>query len=322
MRPARRSSRARAGVALEQGVLGLGVEGRRRLVEHEHERLVAHEAAGQGELLPLPEGDLDAVVPRRAELGVEPGRQAVDDVVGAGPVDGADHRRHVVEPRLVADADALAGDQLEAEEVLERPGQPGPPRPARDRREVDAVDGDAPGRRAVHPGQQLDERRLAGAVLADDRHDGAGRQQHVDVVEGEAFGARVAERHVLEADAVAQPVGRLGRGAAPPARRRSPRATSGAATSPATRRAGSRARRRTGRCTATAAARPRRRARCRRRCGRARGRPRRCRRRRPARTRPSRPTSTAPSASGWRRSAAASAPGRPGGGTAAWCRCR
>ena len=251
-----------------------------------------------------------------------PAGQALDDVVGAGPVDGVDDGRLVVEARLVADADALAGDQLEAEEVLERAGQALPPRRARHRGDVDAVDRDAARRRAVHAGEQLDQRRLAGAVLADDGHDGAGRQRDVDVVEGQAVGAGVAERHVLEADPVAQHVGRIRRGVAPRAPRRSPRATSGATTSRATRRAGTRARSPTGRCTATGAGRRRRRARCRRRCGRARGRPRRCRRRRRARTPPSRAARTAPSASASRRSVGASARGRPPGGVAGWTRCR
>ena len=59
------------------------------------------------------------------------------------------------------------------------------------------------------PGEQLDQRRLAGAVLADDGHDGAGREADVDVVERQAVGAGVAERDVLEADAVDEPVRRL-----------------------------------------------------------------------------------------------------------------
>ena len=129
IRPADPPSRDGAGVALEQGVLGLGVERRRRLVEHEHERFLAHEPAGEGDLLPLPEADLDAVLPGRSELGVEPRREAGDDVVGAGSIDRSLDGRDVVEARRVADADALAGDELEAEEVLEGAGQPFPPGP-------------------------------------------------------------------------------------------------------------------------------------------------------------------------------------------------
>ena len=46
------------GVSLEQGVLGLGVECRRRLVEYEQERTLAHESPRQRQLLPLPEAEL------------------------------------------------------------------------------------------------------------------------------------------------------------------------------------------------------------------------------------------------------------------------
>src|SRR5215472_6758339 len=61
-----------AGIALEQLMLGLGVERGRRLVQRRDQRLVAHEPAGQGELLPLPVGDVDTLVPGRAELGAQP----------------------------------------------------------------------------------------------------------------------------------------------------------------------------------------------------------------------------------------------------------
>src|SRR5262245_19531424 len=46
------------GVALEERVLGLGVERRSGLVEHEQQRLLAHEATRERELLPLAEAHL------------------------------------------------------------------------------------------------------------------------------------------------------------------------------------------------------------------------------------------------------------------------
>ena len=59
------------GVALEQRVFGLGVQRRGRFVEDQQQRLIAHEAARQRELLPLPERQLDSRRPRRTELRVE-----------------------------------------------------------------------------------------------------------------------------------------------------------------------------------------------------------------------------------------------------------
>src|SRR5206468_7278080 len=101
----------------EQRVLGLRVQGRGRLVEGQQQRLVAHETAGQRQLLPLPEGHLDTARPGRAELGVETGRQLVHDVGRAGPVDRGAHRRYLVDARYVADADRLPGQQLEPAEL-------------------------------------------------------------------------------------------------------------------------------------------------------------------------------------------------------------
>ena len=97
------------GVALEQRMLGLGIERRGRLVEHEQQRRIAHEPSRQGELLPLPERDVDAVRPGRAELGVETGLQPRHHIIGAGALDGGEHRRLVVHAGQVADADASGG---------------------------------------------------------------------------------------------------------------------------------------------------------------------------------------------------------------------
>ena len=44
------------GVALERGVLGFGVERGTGLVEDEEQRLIAHEAARQRQLLPFARG--------------------------------------------------------------------------------------------------------------------------------------------------------------------------------------------------------------------------------------------------------------------------
>ena len=249
-------SRARRRVALEQRVLGLGVERRRRLVEHEQQRLVAHEAARQRELLPLAERDLDAAGPRRAELGLEAGGQSRHDVVGPGRPDGGDDGRLVVDARHVADARRCGGRgtrtgrspgtrrRAAAPVVRAACGQSGAPS-TRMRPDV--------GSYSLH--EQLHERRLAGAVLADDGDDRAGRQREVDVVEHEALGAGIGERHVLEADAVGEARRRRLR---PPSRRatpRSPRARPAAASRPSRCRAGSRSRRRSRRCRPTAASR-------------------------------------------------------------------
>ena len=218
--------------------------------------------------------------------------------------------------------DAVAGAQLEAEEVLERPGQPRSPRRRGDRRQVDAVDRDASRRRPVHPGEQLDHRRLAGTVLADDR-----RRPHrpgaatSTLVERQPVAAGIAERHVLEADALRQPIGRL--------RRRLLLQRRGVVLQPrqAQRRVEPHAAqeaelaRPSGRCTATGAGRRRRRARCRRRCDRGPAPPRRCRRRRRSRTAPTPATSRTPTPPWPWRSGPATARARRAAGRGGRGRC-
>ena len=91
----------------------------------------------------------------------------------------------------VADADGLAEEELEAAGVLEGGRQAGPPGGQVDVGQVGAVDGDPAAGRLVHPGQQLDQRGLAGAVVADDGHHRAGRQPQVDVGQDLDVGAGV-----------------------------------------------------------------------------------------------------------------------------------
>src|SRR5207302_10347652 len=101
-------------------MFGLGIERSSGFVEHQQQRVVAHEAAGQRELLPLAKGDFDPLGPRGAELRLQPCYQPGNDVVGAGTPDGGHDRRLVVQPRHVADTYRVAGPELETEEVLER----------------------------------------------------------------------------------------------------------------------------------------------------------------------------------------------------------
>ena len=99
----------------------------------------------------------------------------------------------------------MASAELEAEEVLECARQVGAPVVRRHARQRDAVDQDTPGRRLVELAEQLDECRLARAVLADDGDDRARGQREIDAVEHHAVGAGIRKRHALESDALGQP---------------------------------------------------------------------------------------------------------------------
>ena len=67
--------------------------------------------------------------------------------------------------------------------------------------QVLAVEQDAALGGLVEAREQLDERRLAGAVLADQREALAARDEDVDIAQRPVFLARVAEADALEADA-------------------------------------------------------------------------------------------------------------------------
>ena len=111
---------------------------------------------------------------RRLDLGVGRVRSAVGDVVA--------HRAGEQERLLRHDAE-LAAVRVEVEVA-----------------QVDAVDRHRARRRVVEAGDQLDERRLAGAGLAHERDGLAGRDVQVDAGDRlVARRARVAEVHVVAA---------------------------------------------------------------------------------------------------------------------------
>ena len=83
-----------------------------------------------------------------------------------------------------AEADVVAHRQLVVDEVLEDRGDAAPPRAARVTRVSRTPStSDAARLRLVEPREQLDERRLAGAVQADDRERLAGRDRQVEAAQ-------------------------------------------------------------------------------------------------------------------------------------------
>ena len=73
-------------------MLGFGVECGRRLVEDEHERFVAHESAGQRQLLPLAEAHVHAARPCGPKLRLETRGQPLNHVVAVNKFLGVDNR--------------------------------------------------------------------------------------------------------------------------------------------------------------------------------------------------------------------------------------
>src|ERR1700689_5896047 len=132
--------------------------------------MIAHEAARERQLLPLAETHFDSTGPGRAELRLEAGVQMRDHVVGAGAIDGGNDGGLVVEPRDVAETDRVARLKFEAEKILERARDVLAPIVNANPREVHSIYKYATLVGRIEPSQQLHQRTLAGAVLAEDRN--------------------------------------------------------------------------------------------------------------------------------------------------------
>ena len=214
MRPPSPRVARRLGVALEQRVLGLGVERGGRLVEHEQQRVVAHEPARQRELLPLAERQLDAARPGRAELRVEPGRQPLDHVVGAGAIDGRRDRR-----RRRPSAARRRGRRCAARGT--RSGRsPGTRRPAAraTRRPASRASGVSSTKIAPGVGSYIFASSFTSVVLPAPFSPTMATTAPAGSVSDTSSsttrdGARVGERHVIEADAVGAAASGTGRSA-------------------------------------------------------------------------------------------------------------
>ena len=167
----------RCRVPLEQRVLGLGVERRGRLVEHQQQRMIAHEAARQRELLPLAEAHFHALRPGRAELRLEPGaaadprrRRARRGRPPPTTAGSSSSRGTSPTPTVCRALNSNRKKSWNAPASRDRHASAGMRASSTPSTRMRPLVG------SVQPAQQLHERRLAGAVLADDRDDRAGRQ--------------------------------------------------------------------------------------------------------------------------------------------------
>src|SRR5262249_33257613 len=96
--------------------------------------------------------------------------------------------------------DVVAQRELEANEVLEHRRHARPPHRDVERAEIDAVDLDRARLGVVEPAEELSERGLTRAVLADDGQRAAGRDLQVQSLEHGLNTGGIAEREVTEAD--------------------------------------------------------------------------------------------------------------------------
>src|SRR5260370_38923387 len=100
---------------------------------------MAHECAGEGEVLALCEADLGALGPCGAQLRLEAGNELPHDVGGARSIDGCTDRREIITVRQVTDAHRVARPELELEGILKPTRQAGTPGIGRHAPDVRAI---------------------------------------------------------------------------------------------------------------------------------------------------------------------------------------
>src|SRR5690606_23195044 len=146
---------------------------------------------------------LATVVEPFSQLRVVARRKVLDELAGHALVAGFAPARFVLEVAYVAGPDIFTDAQLVAGEVLEDHPDALAQGGFVPVGQIDAVEQDASAGRRVQPRKQLDQRRLAGTVLADQGQRLAGPDMQVDVFERWRFAARIGEGNMLEADAIA-----------------------------------------------------------------------------------------------------------------------
>ena|SRR5208282_171152 len=129
-------------------------------------------------------------------------------VIGASTIDGSNDGRFIIESRDVAESHRVTRAKLKPEKILERSRDVLAPIVSRNPRQVHSIDEDPSLVGLVEPGQQLNQRTLAGAVLSDDRNHTPLFQIEAHIFEHLARRAWIREGHMLEADAIDEAVGR------------------------------------------------------------------------------------------------------------------
>src|SRR5688572_21935961 len=171
----------------------------------------AHEGACEGDALPLAPGQVDPVMPiwapcRKAtpEHRVIAPRQTSDQTVGTGASGSTANHGEVVQPSNGAQADVLAGKQVEPDEILEHHRQAAAPRFEVVLAEIDSIYEDVALDGVIEARQQFDKCGLAGAVGTDQRDGLAGPDDERNAVQDPPVAARVRKRDVAQLDSATE----------------------------------------------------------------------------------------------------------------------
>ena len=173
-------------------MLGVAVERRGRLVQHQDRRPLQHRARDRHALL-LAAGQLQAAL---ADLGLIALRRRLDEAVDLRQLRRLLHLGIAGVPAAVADV--VADGVVEQHGVLRHHADRRAQRVLRDGLDVLPVDQDLAARHVIEPEQQPRDRRLAGAGRPDDRNRLAGRHLEAQPLQDRPVRI-VGEAHVLEA---------------------------------------------------------------------------------------------------------------------------
>jgi hypothetical protein len=186
----------------EQLQLAAYVQVRGGLVEHEQPGAGAQrvERTGQGHLLPLAAGQVDAAGAVAGQRRIPPVRQLVQHGPQPGLAGGLVHRGPVPGCGGVPQRDVVGHREVVPHEVLEHHGDPFPPGGLAELADVGTGHGDRAGVRPVQAGEQLDQGGLAGAVEPDDREQLTRFDGEVQAVEYQPVRPRVAEPDAAQFD--------------------------------------------------------------------------------------------------------------------------
>ncbi len=196
--------------ALEQVVLRLRVQRRRRFVEQQDPCVLAHERPREGDLLPLTSGQVDPGVEPFTEGGVVALGQVRDQLVRSRLFACADHGLPVCDLRDIPKPDVLRCGRLVIHVVLEHRADLPPQLVGFEIANVDAVDQNPSFLWVVQPADELEERRLAGSVSPDHRQCLPRLDGEAEVGQRVRVGSRVREREMVEPDLSAQLRGHRG----------------------------------------------------------------------------------------------------------------
>ena len=183
-------------------VLRTSVERRGGLIENQQLR-VAQVGASQRHLLPFAARQVHAALEASAEHLVVAPRQARGHAVGKAPFRRVSDRRLVLAPLDAPHRDVFPEQEVIANEILENDADVLPEAGHVVFPEVAAVEQDPPFSRVVEAHQQLGKRRLAGAVLPDQREPVTRLEREAEVADSPTFGVGVAKSHVLEDESLA-----------------------------------------------------------------------------------------------------------------------